>query len=180
MYFRYLCDIYFRYSCDICILSVFVWLVYKWNSLRRVQLFCDSMDCFPPGSSVHGILHAGILEWVAIFLLQGIFQTQRLNLSLLHCKQTRYHLSHQGRPIYNIKIIPPSFFLTSVGLKIDFTEDLLILLFCLPLGPQLSTFDSFIWDEAQMQARVQFGVFNLEGVDCLVHCTMLTSIPGLY
>ena len=28
--------------------------------------FCDSMDCSPPGSSVHGILHAKILEWVAI------------------------------------------------------------------------------------------------------------------
>ena len=27
---------------------------------------CDPMDCSPPGSSVHGILHARILEWVAI------------------------------------------------------------------------------------------------------------------
>ena len=29
-------------------------------------LFCDSMDCHPPGSSVHGILQARILEWAAI------------------------------------------------------------------------------------------------------------------
>ena len=27
---------------------------------------CDSMDCTLPGSSVHGILQARILEWVAI------------------------------------------------------------------------------------------------------------------
>ena len=27
---------------------------------------CDSMDCSPPGSSVHGISQARILEWVAI------------------------------------------------------------------------------------------------------------------
>ena len=27
---------------------------------------CDPVDCSPPGSSVHGILQAGILEWVAI------------------------------------------------------------------------------------------------------------------
>ena len=27
---------------------------------------CDSMDCTPLGSSVHGILQARILEWVAI------------------------------------------------------------------------------------------------------------------
>ena len=27
---------------------------------------CDPMDCSLPGSSVHGILQAGILEWVAM------------------------------------------------------------------------------------------------------------------
>jgi len=27
---------------------------------------CDTMDCSPPGSSVHSILQARILEWVAI------------------------------------------------------------------------------------------------------------------
>ena len=27
---------------------------------------CELMDCSPPGSSVHRILQAGILEWVAI------------------------------------------------------------------------------------------------------------------
>ena len=27
---------------------------------------CDPMDCSPPGSSVHGILWARILEWVAM------------------------------------------------------------------------------------------------------------------
>ena len=32
----------------------------------------------PPGSSVHGMLQAGILEWLHA-LLQGIFPTQGLN-----------------------------------------------------------------------------------------------------
>ena len=32
------------------------------------------------------------------FLLQEIFPTQGLNLGLLHCRQTFYHLSHQGSP----------------------------------------------------------------------------------
>ena len=27
---------------------------------------CDPVDCSPPGSPVHGILQAKILEWVAI------------------------------------------------------------------------------------------------------------------
>ena len=36
------------------------------ESLSQVQLFCDTMDCSPPGSSVHGIFQARILEWAAI------------------------------------------------------------------------------------------------------------------
>ena len=34
---------------------------------------CDPMDCSPPGSSVHGILQARILEWVAISFSRGFF-----------------------------------------------------------------------------------------------------------
>ena len=32
---------------------------------------CDPMDCSPPDSSVHGILQARILEWVAISFSKG-------------------------------------------------------------------------------------------------------------
>ena len=34
--------------------------------LSHVRLSCDPMDCSPPGSSVHGVSQARILEWVAI------------------------------------------------------------------------------------------------------------------
>ena len=37
----------------------------------------DTMDCSPPGFSVHGIFQARILEWVAIsFSIIGYTQTQ--------------------------------------------------------------------------------------------------------
>ena len=39
--------------------------------LSHIQLFCDSMDCSPRGSSVNGILQARILEWVAIPFSRG-------------------------------------------------------------------------------------------------------------
>ena len=35
---------------------------------------CKPMDCSPPGSSVHGILQARILEWVAIPFSRGSSQ----------------------------------------------------------------------------------------------------------
>ena len=40
--------------------------------LSRFRL-CDPKDCSPPGSSVHGILQARILEWVAISFSKGSF-----------------------------------------------------------------------------------------------------------
>ena len=36
------------------------------QSLQSCLTFCDTMDYGPPGSSVHGILQARTLEWVAI------------------------------------------------------------------------------------------------------------------
>ena len=51
---------------------------------------CDPIDCNPPGSFIHGILQARILEWVAI-----PFPTQGLNPALLYYEQILYSLSHQ-------------------------------------------------------------------------------------
>ena len=39
--------------------------VFSW-----VQL-CDPMDCSPPGSSIHGVLQASILQWVALSSPRG-------------------------------------------------------------------------------------------------------------
>ena len=44
--------------------------------VQLCPLLCDPMDCSPPGSSVHGILQARILEWRSHPLLQGIFLTR--------------------------------------------------------------------------------------------------------
>ena len=41
---------------------------------------CNSMDCSPPGSSVHGIFQARILEWVAIFSFKGSSWTRAWTL----------------------------------------------------------------------------------------------------
>ena len=41
------------------------------QSLSCVWLFCEPMDCSPPGSSVHGLSQARILEWVAISSSRG-------------------------------------------------------------------------------------------------------------
>ena len=50
--------------------------------------------------TIHGILQARILEWVAFPFSRRIFPTEGLELNpgLPHCRQILYQLSHQGSP----------------------------------------------------------------------------------
>ena len=50
---------------------------WKWSEVKVAQLcptVCDPMDCSLPGCSVHGILQAKILKWVAIPFSRGSSQ----------------------------------------------------------------------------------------------------------
>ena len=63
------------------------------NMLSCVRL-CNSMDCSPPGSSIHGILQARILEWVALPSSRGSSQpSDRTRISYVSCTGRRV-LSH--------------------------------------------------------------------------------------
>ena len=66
------------------------------KSLQSCLTLRDPVDCSLLGSSIHGILQARILEWVAVPSSRGIFPTKGLNPGLLHCRQILYHLSCQG------------------------------------------------------------------------------------
>ena len=56
---------------------------------------CDPKDYSPPGSSVHGILQATILERLAIPFSRGSSRHKDQTPGLLHCSWILYHLSHQ-------------------------------------------------------------------------------------
>ena len=62
------------------------------------MIFCNPLDCSPPGVSVHGDFPGKNTGVGCYALLQGIFPTQGLIPGLQHCRQILYHLSHQGRP----------------------------------------------------------------------------------
>ena len=46
-------------------LHLFYMLASESEVAQLCQTLCDTVDCSPPGSSIHGILQARILEWVA-------------------------------------------------------------------------------------------------------------------
>ena len=47
----------------------------KWSKVTQLCLtLCDPLDCSLPGSSIHGIFQARILEWVAVSFSRGTSQ----------------------------------------------------------------------------------------------------------
>ena len=56
---------------------------------------CNIMDCSPPGSSVHGILQAIILEWVATSF-PGNLPNSGIEPASSALRWILYHLSHEG------------------------------------------------------------------------------------
>ena len=60
-------------SSEFCLSVEILTVKFVVQLLRHGQLFCDCMDCSQPGSSVHGISQARIVEWVTISFSKGSF-----------------------------------------------------------------------------------------------------------
>ena len=58
---------------------------------------CDPVDCSPPGSSIHGILQARILEWVAISFSRGSSQPRdRTHVSRIAGRHVNLWATREG------------------------------------------------------------------------------------
>ena len=66
---------------------------------------CNPLDCSPPGSSVHGIFLGKNTGVGCHFLLQGIFQTHRSNLCLLHYRQILYHWATREAHVFFLTML---------------------------------------------------------------------------
>ena len=75
------------------------WAGTQWKVESEVAQSCltlwDPMDCSLPGSSVHGIFQARVLEWVATSFSRGSSQL-RDRTWVSHIAGRLYPLSHQG------------------------------------------------------------------------------------
>ena len=84
--------------------------------LQLCPTLCNSMDCSPAGSSIHGILQERILEWVAFPFFRGSSPCRdQTCVSYVSCTDRRvlYHWPHLGSPrtIFRINL-----FLAALGL----------------------------------------------------------------
>ena len=101
-----------------------IWILERWIGLlsssdsaaysRRVPIFgnekwkwsrsvvsdsCNPMDCSLPARLFQKWIFQARITGVGCHFL-GIFPTQGSNPGLLHCRQTPYHLNHQGSGIF--------------------------------------------------------------------------------
>ena len=82
------------------------WIFVCAKSLLSYMTLYNPMDGSLPvhgNSSVHGILQARILEWVAMPRTRGIFLTQGLNLHLLHWQLGSLPLMPPGKPLMDFR-----------------------------------------------------------------------------
>ena len=77
-------------QCCVGFCHIATWICHVCQSLSCLTL-CDPMHCSPPGSSVHGILQTGILEWVPIPFSTGSSQPRN-----------RSHVSHIAGTFFTI------------------------------------------------------------------------------
>ena len=74
------------------------------KSLQLYLPLYDPVDCCPPGSSVHGILQARILQWVTMSSSRGSShpRDQTHLLSLLHWQVDPLLLAPPGKPKFKL------------------------------------------------------------------------------
>ena len=73
------------------------------QSLQSCLTLWDPVDCCPPGSSVHGILQACVLEWVAMPSSRGSSQPRdQTRIFYVPCigRQVLYHECQLGSPYF--------------------------------------------------------------------------------
>ena len=72
--------------CVYIYIYIYIYTCIHAKFLQSCPTLCDPMDCSPPGSSVHGILQARILEWVAMPSSRGYSPARdRIQVSCSSC-----------------------------------------------------------------------------------------------
>ena len=78
------------------------------ESLQSRPTLCDPMDSSPPGSSVHRILQARALDWVAISFSRNIYITIcKMSMIFMYDSWRKENSSHQQSHVVVVNVLPP-------------------------------------------------------------------------
>ena len=94
VYHTYSHVLYIYYITTYTMIYIYIYILSCWLCAQSCLTLCNPMDCSLPGSSIHGIFQARILEWVAISFCRGSTRPKdRTHLSCVSCldRQILYH-----------------------------------------------------------------------------------------
>ena len=160
--------------------------------LNFVRVFCDPMDCSPPGSSVHGIFQVRLLEWVALLSSKGSsWPRDRVHLS---CVEDSSSLGNLGSPDTSVSVSKHTLSFRSAGCPRGSVLGLPFLPLSLSLGNFIYSHgfsylantddaDTFIWLTAIF--LIQFWHFwtvleSEDWIDSTLHSSPFLQNPSLW
>ena len=103
--------------------------LYMWEvCAQSYPTLCDSMNCSPPGSSVHGVLQARILEWITMPSSRGSSRPRdRTGISCVSCTaggfSTHWATWEAHTNLWKLELAPVVVF---IKLWIDFNQEKLV------------------------------------------------------
>ena len=101
---------------------------------------CDPKDCYPPGSSVHGISKGKIIQWVAISSSRGSFQPS--HQTLISCLADRFFTTESS----------------GIFVKMDYCVVIIIVVFIFII--QKAYMSSEVLIEANMENNLLTAIMN--------------------
>ena len=129
------------YHTDVLVFLWEMWWLPCWDwpaaaarLLQSCLTLCDPKDCSPPGSSLHGVLQARILEWVAMpFSRESSPPRDRTHISWIG-RWILYHWATMRSPIVQRSPILDSRFLISTSSSLSVFKNLCISILVLLQG----------------------------------------------
>ena len=91
----------YMHACTYVCICIYIHACMHAELFPSCPTLCDPTDCGLLGSSVHGILQARMLDWVAMPSSKGSSQSRdRTSISYISCihRQVLYHWCHLGSP----------------------------------------------------------------------------------
>ena len=123
------------------------YMMYVCLFAQSCPTLCDLIDCSPPGSSVHGILQARILEWVAI----PFSRRSSWPRAGIKC----------GSPAlqaYSLPLVPPIFHKSRENIPMLFWSQEIYLPLCMYVCINLSIHPVFLekfWIHSKIEQKIQ-------------------------
>ena len=125
----------------------------KWSEVTQSYLtLCDPMDCSLPGSSVHGIFQARVLEWVAIAFSRG--SSQLRDWPCVSCTEGRFFTNEPPKKPVHIPFLFWDFWDPHISRSLGFLTIPLQVSWWMGSGEVTQMGDCIAWGDPRVSSQL--------------------------